>query len=407
MASETMRDASQQEERTSDHPDTSAIVMAGHAVLATPQLSYSAFSNKQKRSIVALIAFAGWFSSLSSFIYFPAIPFLAADLDVSIERINLTVTAYLIMSGIFPSVIGDAADTIGRRPVLIVTLVIYVAANIGLALQSSFGLLFFLRMVQSAGISGSYAVAYGVIGDLFAPADRGGYSGLVSFILNTPPSIGPVISGLLMEKWGWRSIFWFLSAISPCCLISIVLFLPETSRKLVGDGSLASKGLNRVLIPFLVPKKRYNEPSVSGFEQTSFHFPNPLKSLALIGKPGTAIVIGSVGIWYTIYSCLQASLSSLFTQKYQVSGLISGLTYLPFGIACAISAFATGKVGQSSVLQNGADILQARYLTSTIGIPLLNTVYLLKKTKTMTLRYSLLKKRDFEASGIHYSFVVS
>lgn len=142
--------------------------------------AYSRFSTGQKQWIVALVAFAGWFSSLSSFIYFPAISFLAEDLDTSIQNINLTVTAYLIMSGIFPPLVGNAADIFGRRPVFTFTLLIYVGANIGLALQSSYRVLFFLRMVQSAGISGSYAVTYGVIGDLFTPAERGGYSGIVS-----------------------------------------------------------------------------------------------------------------------------------------------------------------------------------------------------------------------------------
>jgi MFS family permease len=312
---------------------------------------YSTFTNTQKRWIVALVALAGWFSSLSSFIYFPAIPSIAADFGTSTERINLTVTAYLIMSGIFPSLVGSAADTVGRRPVFIVTLAVYVAANIGLALQSSFGLLFFLRMAQSAGISGSYAVTYGVIGDLFTPSERGGYSGLVSFALNTPPSIGPVISGLLLHRWGWRSIFWFLSAISPCCLMAIILFLPETLRSIVHDGSVLPpglRGLNRPLLPFLTPSaarhdlKSSSLRSEAGTKSRSCQIPNPLTALILLREPGTAIMICSAGIWYTVYSCLQASLSSLFVEIYQVSGLISGLSYLPFGVACAISAYGTG-----------------------------------------------------------------
>ncbi|KAI1169184.1 major facilitator superfamily domain-containing protein [Nemania serpens] len=310
----------------------------------TPSRPYSAFTAGQKKGIVALVAFAGWFSSLSSFIYFPAIPFIATDLGVSIEKINLTVTAYLIASGLFPALVGEAADTIGRRPVLIVTLSLYVAANIGLALQSSFGLLFFLRIVQSAGISGSYAVTYGVVGDLFTPAERGGYSGVVSFVLNTPPSIGPIISGLLMTRWGWRAIFWFLSAISPLCLILVICFLPETSRRLVGDGSVLPKRTNRPLVSFLLPKQQCEEALVPIPTSRAFYFPNPLKPLILLKRPNTAIVVGSVGVWYTVYSCLQASLSSLFAQVYQVSGLVSGLTYIPFGVACAISAFGTGKI---------------------------------------------------------------
>jgi multidrug resistance protein len=316
-------------------------------VVSTAALTpYSSFSSKQKKGIVGIVAFAGWFSSLSSFIYFPAIPFMAKDLNVSTEKINLTVTAYLIASGIFPSLIGEAADTVGRRPVLIVTLLVYVAANVGLALQSSFGLLFFLRILQSAGISGSYAITYGVVGDLFTPAERGGYSGIVSFVLNTPPSIGPIISGLLMQRWGWRAIFWFLSAISPCCLILVALFLPETSRSLVEDGSLAPRRVNRVPIPLLLPEQKTGQPPGFGSAPRRCYFPNPLKPLALLRKPNTVIVIGSVGIWYTIYSCLQASLSSLFTQIYHVPGLVSGLTYIPFGVACAISAFGTGKASQ-------------------------------------------------------------
>ncbi|KAI0205356.1 major facilitator superfamily domain-containing protein [Astrocystis sublimbata] len=306
-----------------------------------PSPPYSTFSTRQKKGIVALVAFAGWFSSLSSFIYFPAIPFMAEDLGVSTEKINLTVTAYLIASGIFPSLVGQAADNIGRRPVLIVTLCFYVAANIGLALQSSFGLLFFLRVVQSAGISGSYAVTYGVVGDLFTPADRGGYSGIVSFVLNTPPSVGPIISGLLLARWNWRAIFWFLSAISPLCLVLVVLLLPETSRRVVEDSSLLPGWANRALIPVLTPQQQQKKSSPPSPNSRKFFFPNPLKPLALLKRPNTAITVATVGVWYTVYSCLQASLSSLFTQIYHVSGLVSGLTYIPFGVACAISAFGT------------------------------------------------------------------
>ncbi|CAG7968823.1 unnamed protein product [Penicillium nalgiovense] len=248
-------------------------------------LPYSAFSLAQKRWIIALVAFAGWFSSLSSFIYFPAIPSIASDLDVSTEQINLTVTAYLIMSGIFPSIVGNAADTLGRRPVFRDT------SNI----------------VQSAGISGSYIVTYGVLGDLFTPSERGGYSGVVSFSLNTPPSVGPVISGLLMSRWGWRSIFWFPAAISPCCLLAIILFLPETSRHVVGDGCIETQRVNRVLFSFLSPSKLTVERQMPTPKARSCQIPKPWAFLAALSRPGTAIVIGSFGVYYTLYTCLSTS----------------------------------------------------------------------------------------------------
>jgi MFS family permease len=115
---------------------------------------YSAFSASQKNWIIFIAASAGWFSAASSFIYFPAIPFLARDLHVDIEKINLTVTSYLVASGVFPTLVGSAADRYGRRPVFIVALGVYIAANIGLAVQHHFAILVVLRMVQSAAISG-------------------------------------------------------------------------------------------------------------------------------------------------------------------------------------------------------------------------------------------------------------
>src|SRR5450755_4217172 len=101
-----------------------------------------------------LVALAGWFSTLSSFIFFPAITALAKALNTSIEKLNLTVTSYLLISAVAPALVGSFADISGRRPVYIITLTVYLVANIGLAVQGSFGALFALRMLQAAGISG-------------------------------------------------------------------------------------------------------------------------------------------------------------------------------------------------------------------------------------------------------------
>jgi hypothetical protein len=115
---------------------------------------FSIFPRAQKRWIIFLIAFAGMFSPMSSFIYYPAISSIAEDLGVSVESVNLTVTSYMIVSGIVPAIMGNLADTLGRRPVYMVVISVYILANVGLAIQQSFPALFALRMLQSAGSSG-------------------------------------------------------------------------------------------------------------------------------------------------------------------------------------------------------------------------------------------------------------
>jgi hypothetical protein len=116
--------------------------------------AYSSFSKSSKRWITFLVAMAGFFSPLSANIYFPALSYIAQDLNVSLELINLTVTAYLICQCITPSVTGDLADMVGRRPVYLLVLTVYFGANLGLSLQRTYAGLLVLRMIQSIGASG-------------------------------------------------------------------------------------------------------------------------------------------------------------------------------------------------------------------------------------------------------------
>lgn len=116
---------------------------------------YSIFTKTQKRWIVCQIALIGMLSPLSSFIYYPAIDALAKDLNTSVELINLTVTSYMVVSGIAPALLGNMADTVGRRSAYIFALLIYLVANIGLAVQTLYPALLVLRMLQSMGSSGT------------------------------------------------------------------------------------------------------------------------------------------------------------------------------------------------------------------------------------------------------------
>ncbi len=79
--------------------------------------AYSSFSQLSKRWITFLVAMAGFVSPLSANIYFPALSYLAQDLHVSLELINLTITAYLLCQCITPSITGDLGDMIGGLPV--------------------------------------------------------------------------------------------------------------------------------------------------------------------------------------------------------------------------------------------------------------------------------------------------
>lgn len=118
------------------------------------EVVFSIFNTGQKRWIAWMASLGAMFSTLNSYIYFPAVVPISNDLGVSVRLINLTITCYLIVAGIAPAFMGDLADHEGRRPAYVLMAVLAVGSNIGLALQKSYTALFLLRMVQSAGSSG-------------------------------------------------------------------------------------------------------------------------------------------------------------------------------------------------------------------------------------------------------------
>ena len=249
-------------------------------------LPYSSFTTLQKRYIVFIAAGAGFFSSLSAQIYFPALNTLAEDLTVSISLINLTVTSYMVIifhtaslaifvrgntltgwpsfsqifQGIAPMFFGSFADQTGRRPTYIICFIIYIASNIGLAVQNSYAALVVLRCIQSSGISSTVALSAATVADISTKEERGSMIGIVMTGNFMGPAIGPVIGGLLAHYLGWRSIFWFLTIASSVFFLSLLFFLPETARGIVNDGSSPAQPWNRPLIHYLSRQNGTNLP---------------------------------------------------------------------------------------------------------------------------------------------------
>lgn len=158
---------------------------------------YSVFTTTEKWCIVAMVSYAAWFSTLSSFIYYPAMHLLSKTLSVSVDKINLTVTSYMAVATVAPTLVGDAADILGRRPIYVITLSLYLGANIAIALSKSYSALLGLRVLQALAISGmlfpsrsldrllissgTFSIAYGVVTDVASPAERGSFVSAVSF----------------------------------------------------------------------------------------------------------------------------------------------------------------------------------------------------------------------------------
>jgi len=166
---------------------------------------FSVFTVPQKRAIVLAGSFISWFSPMTGSIYYPALNQIARDLHVSDAKINITVTTYLVLQGLAPMMIAGFSDKAGRRPAYFICFATYVVANLALALQDNYIALLILRMVQSAGSSGTVALAQGLVGDCIVSSERGKYVAYASIGSLLGPTISPLFGGLLSQYLGWHS----------------------------------------------------------------------------------------------------------------------------------------------------------------------------------------------------------
>ncbi|KAB5586218.1 major facilitator superfamily domain-containing protein [Coniochaeta sp. 2T2.1] len=277
---------------------------------------------------------AGAFSTLCSYIYYPALVPIAAELGVPIILVNLTITSYLVVAAIAPAIMGSMADQSGRRPIYILMFALFIGANVGIALQTSFPALLVLRMLQSAGSSGLIAVAYGVIADVTTRSERGGYCGMFDLL--------------------W--IFWFLVILTSSHFLLMLVFFPETQPKIVGDGSLKAQGVYRSLF-CVFQSREIRGRQTSAAMKPRISWPNPFACLRILGNKESLIVILLYSITYAVKMALQASLGVQCVEIYHLDYLTAGLIYLPAGVSGAVAAFLTGRWNQSTQRFRGQEIM--------------------------------------------------
>ncbi|KAE8153298.1 major facilitator superfamily domain-containing protein [Aspergillus avenaceus] len=309
---------------------------------ATASNVHSIFTKHQKRYIIFIASWGALFSSMSIQIYYPSLNSLVHDLDVSNGLINLTVMSYMIFQGLSPMFIGDFADKTGRRPAYLLCFTIYIVANIGLALQTNYAALFILRCVQSTGISSTVALASGVVSDIATPEERGSYLGISMVGLLMGPMIGPIIGGVLAQYLGWRAIFWFLVIFAGTFTVQLLLFVPETARKIVGNGSIPPPVWNRPLIN--LHRTSESQANTTQPNRQKLTFPNPLRTLSIAFHKETSAVLFVNGMLFIAIFDVSAAIPSIYKDLYDLNSLQIGLCYIPFGVGAAVSSMTTGKL---------------------------------------------------------------
>lgn len=178
---------------------------------------------------VATLILISAVSPLAINIFLPSMPRMAEHFSTSYATIQLGLSLYLAMTAILQLIVGPVSDFLGRRPVLIASLILFLLGVLLSLYAPTVELFLAGRAIQAASAAG-IVLSRAIVRDVY-PQDRSASMiGYVTMGMAVAPMIGPAIGGVLDDMFGWRASFWILFGLGVAALVATFISLPETNQ---------------------------------------------------------------------------------------------------------------------------------------------------------------------------------
>lgn len=184
-----------------------------------------------QRHPTLLIVVLGILNALTPFtidLYLPAFPQIAADLNVAVSRMSLSVSVYFIGFALGQVIYGPLLDRFGRQRPIYAGLAIYILATLGCMTATSFQGMLMFRFISALGGSAASVGAVALVRD-HVPADRAARAfAMLMLVLSVSPLLAPSIGSLITTVAGWRAIFAALAVLAIADLALVFFAIPRT-----------------------------------------------------------------------------------------------------------------------------------------------------------------------------------
>ena len=183
-------------------------------------------------------------AALDQTIVSTALPTIVGDLG-GLNHFSWVVTSYLLASTVSTPLYGKLGDMMGRKPVFLAAILIFLAGSVLAGLSQTMAQLIGFRALQGIGAGGLLVGAQAIIADIVPPRQRGRYMGLIGSVFAVASVAGPLLGGFLVETFSWRWVFYVNVPIGALAVVVVVtrlhLHTPTIRHRIdyLGAGLLA------------------------------------------------------------------------------------------------------------------------------------------------------------------------
>jgi len=178
--------------------------------------------------LIVILAALSMLGAFSIDAYLPALPAIAEQFSATSHAVQLSLTAYVFAFAVMTLFHGTLSDSLGRRPIILVSLVCYLLATLGVAFSNSLEMLIGLRLLQGLSAGGGAVVARAIVADLLSGRRAHRAMSAINVVFGLAPAIAPILGGWLLFAFGWRSIFIAIAVFTVILLIACFFFLAES-----------------------------------------------------------------------------------------------------------------------------------------------------------------------------------
>ena len=163
-------------------------------------------------------------AALNQTVLSTALPTIVGELN-GVDEMLWVITAYILASTIMMPVYGKLGDLMGRKPLLLGAILVFMAGSVVGALAGTIEVLIAARAIQGLGGGGLIILSQAAIADVVPARERGKYMGVMGGVFAVSSVAGPLLGGFFTEGPGWRWVFWINIPLGLLALAGAVLFL--------------------------------------------------------------------------------------------------------------------------------------------------------------------------------------